>query len=106
MKEEKIRLKGHMRTHKALIKSIIRTRKFEISCISAPQPVKGREDGYCYMYIDGYPTEGSVEADVYISLIIHITRKMQRKKITMMRIQHHIFQLTQKVHLLQVQQEL
>ena len=56
MKEEKIRLKGHMRTHKALIKSIIRTRKFEISCISAPQPVKGREDGYCYMYIDGYPT--------------------------------------------------
>jgi len=65
MKEEKIRLKGHMRTHKALIKSIIRTRKFEISCISAPQPVKGREDGYCYMYIDGYPTEGSVEADVY-----------------------------------------
>ena len=65
MKEEKIRLKGHMRTHKALIKSIIRTRKFEISCISAPQPVKGREDGYCYMYIDGYPTEGHVEADVY-----------------------------------------
>lgn len=58
MKEEKIRLNGHMRTHKALIKSIIRTRKFEISCISAPQPVKAREDGYCYMYIDGYPTEG------------------------------------------------
>lgn len=57
MQEEQIRLKGHMNTHKALIKSIIRERRFEITCISALQPIKGSEVGYCYIYLDGYPTK-------------------------------------------------
>jgi len=62
---EKIRLEGHMMAHKSFIKSLIQRRRFEICCISAPKQVKGRSDGYCYMYIDGYPYQGSVEASTH-----------------------------------------
>ncbi len=45
LQKEKIRLEGHMIAHKSFIKALIQKRRFEISCISAPKQVKGKEDG-------------------------------------------------------------
>lgn len=63
--KEIIRLEGYMDSHKAIVKEIIRSRRFEIISISEPWRVRGKENGKCYLRIVGYPTEGSVEAVVY-----------------------------------------
>lgn len=63
---EALRLNGTMVAHKAMIKLVIKSRKYEIYSISAPTPIKGKSPGYCSVRLEGYTYHDHlVEASVH-----------------------------------------